>query len=63
MTQESRTSKLLEVAVSNQSENSWEWKVVAGEEIMVIGYEPTRLAASVAGNDALFQILALGWNA
>jgi hypothetical protein len=63
MTQESRTSKLLEVAVSNPSENSWEWKVVAREEIVVIGYEPTRLAARVAGNDALFHILALGWNA
>ena len=62
MTQESRT-KLLEVAVSNPSEHSWEWKVVAGEEIIVLGCESTRLAARAAGNDALFHILASGWNA
>ena len=62
MSQESRT-KLLEVTVSNPSEHSWEWKVVAGEEIMIVGYESSRLAARVAGNDALFHILAAGWNA
>jgi hypothetical protein len=62
MTQESRT-KLLEVDVSNRSEHSWEWRVVAGDEVIVIGYESTRKAAIVAGNDALFHILAAGWNA
>jgi hypothetical protein len=62
MTQDSRTV-LLEVIVTNQSGQSWEWKVVAGEEILVVGFEASQLAARVAGNDALFLTLSLGWNA
>jgi hypothetical protein len=61
MTQKSRT-KLLEVIVTKSSEQYWEWKVTAGEEIMVIGFESTRLGARVAGNDALFLALTSGWN-
>jgi hypothetical protein len=61
MTQKSRT-KLLEVIVTKSSEQSWEWKVVAGEEIVVVGFESTRLGASIAGNDALFLALTSGWN-
>jgi hypothetical protein len=61
MTQNSRTN-LLEVVVTKSSEQSWEWKVMAGEEILVVGFEPTRLGASVAGNDALFLALTSGWN-
>jgi hypothetical protein len=61
MTQKSR-NKLLEVIVTKSSEQSWEWKVMAGEEIMVIGFESTRLEARVAGNDALFLTLAFDWN-
>jgi hypothetical protein len=51
------------VIVTNQSGQSWEWKVVAGEEILVVGFEASQLAARVAGNDALFLTLSLGWNA
>jgi hypothetical protein len=61
MTQKSRI-KLLEVIVTNPGEQCWEWKVVAGEDILVVGFA-TRLAARVAGNDPLFLTLSLGWNA
>jgi hypothetical protein len=61
MVQKSRT-KLLEVTVAGLSDQSWEWKVVAGDEILIIGFEATRLEARVAGNAALFLTLASGWN-
>jgi hypothetical protein len=62
MTQKSRTM-LLEVIVTNPEEQCWEWKVVAGEDILVVGFETTQLAARVAGNDALFLTLSLGCSA
>jgi primosomal replication protein N len=62
MTQNSHTM-LLEVIVTNQGGQSWEWKVVAGEEILVVGFEATQLAARAAGNDALFLTLSLGCSA
>jgi hypothetical protein len=62
MTQKSRT-RLLEVIITNPEEQCWEWKVVAGAEILVVGFEATRLAARAAGNDALFLTLCFGWSA
>lgn len=53
----SRT-RLLEVIITNPSEQCWEWKVVAGAEILVVGFEATQSAARVAGNDALFLTLS-----
>jgi hypothetical protein len=55
-------AKLLEVTVAGLSDQSWEWRVVAGEEILIIGHEATRLEARVAGNAALFLTLASSWN-
>ena len=45
-------AKLLEVTVAGLSDQSWEWRVVAGEEILIIGQ----------GNAALFLTLASSWN-
>ena len=57
MTQETRTP-LLEVVVVNRSPQSWEWQVWSGDEILVVGFESTRIAAQFAGNDARFLSLA-----
>jgi hypothetical protein len=57
MTQETRTP-LLEVVVINRSPQSWEWQVWSGDEILVVGFESTRIAAQFAGNDARFLSLA-----
>lgn len=54
--------KLLEVTVIGRNSHSWEWQVHAGNEIVVLGYENTRLGARFAGNDAMFLMLASGWN-
>jgi hypothetical protein len=62
MAQKARTG-LLEVTIVGRSAASWEWQVHSGPEILICGFESTRLAASFAGNDALFLILASGWNA
>jgi hypothetical protein len=62
MVERSRT-KLLEVTIAGLSDQSWEWRVVAGDEILIIGFEATRLEARVAGNAALFLTLdSSGWN-
>jgi hypothetical protein len=57
MTQDTH-SKLLEVVVINRSSQSWEWQVWAGGQILVVGFESTRVAAQFAGNDARFFWLA-----
>jgi hypothetical protein len=61
MTQDTR-SKLLEVVVINRSPQSFEWQVRAGDEVLVVGFESTLVAARFAGNDARFLMLAKGWN-
>jgi len=61
MTQDARTP-LLEVVVMKRTPHSWEWQVRAGDEILVVGFESTLIAARFAGNDARFLSLAKGWN-
>jgi hypothetical protein len=46
MTQETRTP-LLEVVVINRSPQSWEWQVWSGDEILVVGFESTGIAANL----------------
>jgi hypothetical protein len=55
-----KRTKLLEVIVVDRSRYSWEWQVRCGDNVLVCGFESTRLGASFAGNDALFLILASG---
>jgi hypothetical protein len=61
MIQDTR-SKLLKVVAINQSPQSFEWQVRAGDEVLVLGFENTLVAARFAGNDARFLCLAKGWN-
>jgi hypothetical protein len=60
MEQAKATTKLLEVTVTATGLASWEWQLARGDEVLVVGFESTRLAASFAGNDALFLALAEG---
>ena len=62
MAEKSR-STLLEVVIQEHDIASWEWRVCSGPDLLVCGYESSRVAASFAGHDRLFLILALGWNA
>ena len=60
MDQAKATSKLLEVTVTALGAASWEWRLSRADEILVVGFESTRMAANFAGNDALFLALAEG---
>jgi hypothetical protein len=62
MHQNFRTN-MLEVVVIERGALSWEWRVHSGSQIVVCGFATTRLAAGVAGHNALFMMLASGWNA
>jgi hypothetical protein len=39
----------------------WEWRVNCGPELLLCGFESSRIAARFAGNDAVFLLLASGW--
>jgi hypothetical protein len=54
------TTKLLEVTVTAKGAGSWEWRLSPSDEVLVVGFESTRMAANFAGNDALFLALADG---
>jgi hypothetical protein len=60
MDQARTPTKLLEVTVTARGAASWEWQLSRSDEILVVGFENTRMAASFAGNDALFLALADG---
>jgi hypothetical protein len=58
---EQKHAILLEVTVAGR-DGTWEWRVCAGDRVLVSGTEATRLAARLAGNDARFLLLASGWD-
>jgi hypothetical protein len=60
MAQAKATTKLLEITVTAIGPASWEWQLSRGDEVLVVGFESTRVAANFAGNDALFLTLADG---
>lgn len=58
MAQKYRT---LEVVVNERGPAFWEWKVNSGPELLLCGFESSRIAAQFAGNDTMFLLLASGW--
>jgi hypothetical protein len=60
MDQAKATTKLLEVTVTARGLASWEWQLSRSDEVLVVGFENSRMAANFAGNDALFLALADG---
>jgi hypothetical protein len=61
MPQKLRT-RLIEVSVSQLGRHAWEWCTHSDGEVLVRGVEKTQVAASFAGYNAMFLILASGWN-
>jgi hypothetical protein len=54
-------SRMLEVKVTNNSPK-WEWEVSSGGEMVACGFEGEQIAAKFEGYNAMFLLLAAGWN-
>jgi hypothetical protein len=54
-------SRMLEVTVTNRRPK-WEWEVSSGGEMIANGFEGEQTAARFEGFNAMFQLLAAGWN-
>jgi hypothetical protein len=54
-------SRMLEVTVTNRPPK-WEWEVSSGGEMVASGFESEQIAARFEGYNAMFLLLAAGWN-
>jgi hypothetical protein len=54
-------SHMLEVTGTNHPPK-WEWEVSPAGEMVANGFEPERIAARFEGYNAMFHLLAAGWN-
>jgi hypothetical protein len=54
-------SHMLEVTVTNHPPK-WEWEVSSGGEMVANGVEREQIAARFEGYNAMFHLLATGWN-
>jgi hypothetical protein len=54
-------SRMLEVTVTNHPPK-WEWEVSSGGEMIANGFEGEQIAARFEGYNAMFLLLAGGWN-
>jgi hypothetical protein len=54
-------SLMLEVTVINRPPK-WEWEVSSGGEMVANGFEREQIGAKFEGYNAMFQLLAAGWN-
>jgi hypothetical protein len=54
-------SRMLEVTVTNHSPQ-WEWEVSSNGEMIANGFEREQIAAKFEGYNAMFLLLAAGWN-
>ncbi len=53
---------MLEVVITERSPTSWEWRVRDRHRTTIVnGVEGTRQAAKQSGEQALFLLLAYGW--
>jgi hypothetical protein len=55
-------SRMLEVTIEALTSSRWAWQVKAGDEVVAEGCERSQIEASFEGNNALFQLLAAGWD-
>jgi hypothetical protein len=58
---EKHRSRMLEVTVTN-CPPKWEWEVSSNGETIANGFEREQVAAKFEGYDAMFLLLAGGWN-
>jgi hypothetical protein len=54
-------SSMLDVSVTHHPPQ-WEWQVTFNGELIANGFEREKLAARFEGNNAMFLLLAAGWN-
>jgi hypothetical protein len=54
-------TRLLEISIVRRGPHSWEWRAFAGNEVLVCGFEASRMAARFAAYDMVFTMLAGGW--
>ena len=59
---ETYRSNLLEVSVSPGERLRWEWQVTSNGEIIANGVENGQVEAKFEGYNAMFLLLAAGWN-
>jgi hypothetical protein len=59
---EQRRSSLLEVAVTPAQPPRWEWCVTHNGETIANGIENGQVEARFEGYNAMFLLLAAGWN-
>ena len=52
---------MLEVSVTHQPPR-WEWQVICNGEMVANGVEREQIAARFEGYNAMFHLLAAGWN-
>jgi hypothetical protein len=55
-------SRMLEVLVTHRPPR-WEWEVTSNGESIANGFEREQTAAKFEGYNAMFLLLAAGWNA
>ena len=53
---------MLEVSVKPDRPPRWEWQVSFDGEMIANGFEDGRIEAQFEGNNAMFLLLAAGWN-
>jgi hypothetical protein len=54
-------SRMLEVTVTNHPPQ-WEWEVSSNGEMIANGFEREQIATKFEGYNAMFLLLAAGWN-
>jgi hypothetical protein len=53
---------MLEVSVTPARPPRWEWQVTSDGEVIANGIENGLIEARFEGYNAMFQLLAAGWN-
>jgi hypothetical protein len=53
--------RMLEVTVVSRSPSKWKWQVCDSGDIVMSGFERTRIMAKHEGDSALFLLLAEGF--
>jgi hypothetical protein len=56
-------SRMLEVTVTPDRPPRWEWQVCSNGEMIANGFENGQIEAKFEGYNAMFLLLAAGWNA
>ena len=55
-------SRMLEVSVMLDRPRRWEWQVTSNGEMIPNGFEDRQVEAKFEGYNAMFLLLAAGWN-